>query len=134
MSGALHHYSPPYESSRPDYTNNHKTFQKIINPRDVSWQRVITIQIGPVCQGTNGRWIPHNKQGQKGSRKRHLSKLPHCSPLLDPSPCNRTLGLRTPSQHLTETTIPLWSTYLSGAATPIRTPDNLSLTELHISR
>ena len=23
ISKALHHYSPPYESSRPDYTNDH---------------------------------------------------------------------------------------------------------------
>ena len=39
---------------------------KIINPRDVSRQWVITIQIGPVCQGTNGRWIPRNEWGGKG--------------------------------------------------------------------
>ena len=32
-------------------------------------QRVITIQIGPVCQGTDGRWIPHNERGRESAKE-----------------------------------------------------------------
>ena len=65
--------------------------------------------------------------GRKGSGKRHLPRRPLCSPLPNPSPCNRTLGPLTPDRNLTENTIRLWSAYLSGAGTPIGTPDNLSI-------
>ena len=46
-------------------------------------------------------------KGRKGSGKRHLPRWPHCSPLPNPSPCDRTLGPLTPDRHLTENTIPL---------------------------
>ena len=68
--------------------------------------------------------------GRKGSGRRHLPKRPQCPPLPNPSPCDRTLGPRTPNQHLTKNTTSLWSAYLCSADTPIKTPDNLSTQNL----
>ena len=129
----LHIITPPHKRVIVPEHQTRSAIPNIINPRDVLRQRVITIQTGPMCQGTGGPWIPHNGQGQKGSGKRHLPKRPHCSPLPNPSPYDRTLRLRTPDRHLTKNTIPLWSTYLSHTGTPIGTTDNLIL-EPHISR
>ena len=86
-------------------TDDHKTFLSHTNPRDVPQRWVITIQTRPVWPGTDGRWIRHNEQGRKGSRKCHLPRRPRCSPLPNPSPCIQTLGPWTSDRHLTETTI-----------------------------
>ena len=76
---------------------------------------------------------PTNEHGRRGLRKRRLPKRPQCSTVPIPSPCDRTLGPRTPDRHLTESTIPLWSAYLSGASILIRAIDTPIL-ELHIAR
>ena len=104
-----------------------------MNPREVPRQWVITIQTGPVWQGTDRRWIPLNEQEREGSGKCHLPRWPYCSPLPNLSLCDQTLGPLAPYWNLIKNTIPLLSTSLCGASTPIRIPNILNI-EPHIPR
>ena len=103
------------------------------NPRDVSWQRVIAIQTGLVCQGSDGcqshKWAWAERV--KETSLTQTATMLYSRPI--PSLCDWTLGPRTPDRHLTKNTIPLWSAYLSGAGIPIRAT-NTPILELHIAR
>ena len=98
----LHIITPPHKRV---IVPKHQTRSAIPNnkPRDVSRQWVITIHTGPVRQGTDGCWS-HTKQWVERVRETSPTQTATCSPLPNPSPCDRTLGPRTPGPHLTETT------------------------------
>ena len=125
MSRALHHYSPLYESSRPDYTNDHKMFLQNNNTLEMCLGSGSLPSKPDLCdRAPTGVGSHTMSNGRKGSGKRHLPSRPLCSPLPNPSPCDRILGPLSPNRHLTENTEPLCSAYLSGASNPIRTPHN----------
>ena len=70
----LHIITPPHMRV---IVPEHKTRSAIPNkniPRDVSRQRVITIQTGPVCQGTDGCWIPHYEQWAERVKETSLTQ------------------------------------------------------------
>ena len=129
-----YHLSPPYERGRPrtPRLKKHTTINEI--PETQASSGSLPSKLDPCNRAPTGVGSHTMSNGRKGSGKRHLPKRPLCSPLPNPSPCDRTLGPLSPDRHLTKNTTPLCSAYLCGAGTPIRTPDNLSLIELHISR
>ena len=62
LNTQLHIITPPHMRVIVPEHKTRSAIPNIILPRDVPRQQVITIQTGPVWQGTDGRWIPHYEQ------------------------------------------------------------------------
>ena len=88
----LHIITPPHMRVIVPEHKTRSVIPNIIIPRDVPWQRVITIQTGPVLQGIDRRWIPHYEQWAERVRETSPTQTATMLSSTKPVPVRSNLG------------------------------------------